>query len=308
VPPYAFEPVRLPVASYLSREELRMMFERWRAPLWHACESICRIAVVAAVVLSSTLFVVAPAYAQTAESGVGPPPGVDPFCDVQVEMAGWDVQKNAENATSDRYVAALYTLGKKLAARLVLVTANEAFSVRVPSLVTFKLPNENVTSLFMIAFPKAVEVKDAYVESYSADGAPEVHCLPEPFRLGQYDYAKLGLKKPDPALTKRYFLFPAIFKEKLAVTNCGAPDRDAIVTHAVQPDGIENLDKTRTAIVAVYVDATGHIAKTYLTQSSGIDITDEQAQAAAIDSTYMPALMHCIPVNEPYLFTAEFDK
>ncbi len=50
------------------------------------------------------------------------------------------------------------------------------------------------------------------------------------------------------------------------------------------------------------------VAKTYLTRSSGIDITGEQAQAAAIRSTYLAALMHCMPVNQAYLFTAEFDK
>lgn len=284
------------------------MFDRWRALLWHACEFVCPTRAVAAVLLSSIVFAAAPAYAQTVHYGEGPPPGTDPFCGISISVASWDVKKNAESATSDRLLAAMYTQGKKLAGRLVLFTDTQALSVNVPPLMTFKLSTENVTSEFIIALPKAMHVNHAYVEAYSQDGAPEVQCAVEPFKLGQFDYATIGLRKPDPASIKHYFTFPATFKEKLPVTNCGAPDRDAIVTHAVQPDGIENLDKTRTAVVAVYVNATGHIAKTYLTQSSGIDVTDEQAQAAAITSTYQPALMHCMPVNAAYLFTAEFDR
>ncbi|HEY1680181.1 MAG TPA: energy transducer TonB [Candidatus Tumulicola sp.] len=283
------------------------MFERWRALLWRGCESIRPIGVVATLLFASS-FAASPAYAQSVHYGDGPPPGVDPFCGVSLSMAGWDVKSNAESATSDRLLATLFTQGKKLSARLVLMTATEAFSVHVLPLMTFKLVSENGTSQFLIALPKAVEVKNAYIESYSADGAPEVQCAIEPFKLGQFDYATVGLNRPSPALLNHYITFPATLKEKLPVTNCGAPDRDAIVTHAVQPDGIENLDKMRTAIVAVYVDATGQIAKTYLTRSSGIDVTDEQAQAAAIRSTYQPALIHCMPVNAAYLFTVEFDK
>jgi hypothetical protein len=284
------------------------MFERWRAPLWHACESIYSVGIVAAAFLLSILIAPARVDAQTLLNWDGPPPGTDPFCGVSLTMTGWDVKKNAESAVSDRLLATLYTQGKKLSAHLVLITATEALSVHVLPLMTFKLKTENGTSQFLIALPKAAEVKDAYVESYSTDGGPEVQCVAEPFKLGQSEFAKLGLNKPSPAYLNHYLTFPATLKEKLPVTNCGAPDREAIVTHAVQPDGIENLDKTRIAIVEVYVDATGHIAKTYLAQSSGIDVTDEQAQAAAIRSTYQPALMHCIPVNAAYLFTAEFDR
>jgi hypothetical protein len=267
-----------------------------------------RVIMVVALLMGIVTAKATPAYAQTVHYGDGPPPGTDPFCGISISVASWDVKKNAESATSDRLLAAMYTQGKKLSGRLVLFTDTQALSVNVPPLMTFKLSTENVTSEFIIALPKAMRVNHAYVESYSQDGAPEVQCAVEPVKLGQFDYATIGLTKPDPASIKHFFTFPATFKERLPVTNCGAPDRDAIVTHAVQPDGIENLDKTRTAVVAVYVDTTGHIAKTYLTQSSGIDVTDEQAQAAAIRSTYQPALMHCMPVNAAYLFTAEFDQ
>jgi hypothetical protein len=284
------------------------MFEMRRAPLRHAGESIGLTTVVAAALLSSVLLAGAPAYAQTAVFGDPPPFGVDPFCGVSLSIAGWDVKTNAESAMSDHVLAKLVTSGKKLSAQLVLMSPTEAFSVRVPPLPTYKYATGNVTPEFFIALPKKAEIDRAYVESYTIDGAPETQCMVEPVVLGRFAYSVIGLAKPDRAMLPHYLSFIAAVKERLPATGCGAPDRDAIVTYAEQPDGIENLDKTRIAVVAVYIDATGHVAKTYLTRSSGIDITDEQAQAAAIRSTYLPALMHCMPVNQAYLFTAEFDK
>ncbi|MEO7203155.1 MAG: hypothetical protein ABI431_09540 [Candidatus Tumulicola sp.] len=284
------------------------MFELRRAALRHAGGSIGIAGVVAAALLSSVLLAGAPASAQTAVFGDPPPFGIDPFCGVQLSIAGWDVRKNAESAMSDHLLAKLTTSGKNLSAQMVLMSPTEAFSVRVPPLPTSKYATGNVTPEFFIALPKNAEINRAYVESYTIGGAPETQCLVEPLELGRFGYSVLGLVKPDRAMLPRYLSFPAAIKEKLPATDCGAPDREAIVTHAEQPDGIENLDKTRIAVVAVYIDATGHVAKTYLTRSSGIDVSDAQGQAAAIRSTYQPALMHCMPVNQAYLFTAEFDK
>src|SRR5580698_2153576 len=114
------------------------MLEGWRAPLWLARESIRPLGFIATAFLLSILFAAAPAYAQTAHYGSGPPPGTDPFCGVSISAASWDVTKDAESATSDHLLAAMYTQGKKVSARLVLFTDTQAFAVHVMPLMTFK--------------------------------------------------------------------------------------------------------------------------------------------------------------------------
>jgi hypothetical protein len=251
---------------------------------------------------------VLPAAANPIDDGPGPPTGVDPFCGAQLSVAQWDFAKNAEAASSDRLIVAMFAGGKKISATLVLVSERYTLSVDVPTRKEYPVEGGSSTEQFYIALPIKMHVKYAYVESYAIDGGKQTECSVEPFKLGQYEFAKLGFAKPDRRFRQAYPTVGTTFEKSLPLTTCDTPDADAVVVHAAQPDAIPNLDKTRTAVVAVYVDERGLVAKTYVTRSSGIDVADDEAQEAAMHSVYRPALVHCVPVNAAYLFVAEFDK
>ncbi|HET7815475.1 MAG TPA: TonB family protein [Candidatus Baltobacteraceae bacterium] len=94
-------------------------------------------------------------------------------------------------------------------------------------------------------------------------------------------------------------------------TNCDPAALDVEANETVSPDfplaaeGV--LSAPVTVTVKVSVNADGKPIATTVKASSGIQVLDAAASAAASNSTFFPAVRGCVRVPSTYLFTVTYD-
>ncbi len=152
----------------------------------------------------------------------------------------------------------------------------------------------------VVTLPKPAAVRYAYVDSYRIDGGAETSCASEP--AAARSWANGHPPRPRPNSRR----FAAVSKGSLPPLPCGKTFADARVTRAFQPAGI-NTTHTNTVDVGVFVDSAGHPVQAWVQKSSGIDVADSRAVAAAQHSQYAPATFLCTPVVSEYIFRVDFD-
>jgi TonB family protein len=93
----------------------------------------------------------------------------------------------------------------------------------------------------------------------------------------------------------------------VAETNLPATcDRDVSVVNPVAPDIPENASHaTASAVARVTVDSDGRPAGAKIVRSSGIEAIDAATVAAAMKSTYSPAVRQCKATTGTYLFRVD---
>ena len=114
------------------------------------------------------------------------------FCPARAAVVPWDAVTNAPSQTTvtDRYVIQLWTTAKHSAdARVILVTATEAYSVRVVADVAAGAGNMSPSHPVAVAFEHPVELRYNYVDSVGVDGAAATVCPSYVEAVHSYDPA-----------------------------------------------------------------------------------------------------------------------
>src|SRR5215469_17635158 len=109
-----------------------------------------------------------------------------------------------------------------------------------------------------------------------------------------------------------HLVFAAVVAQATpAQTPCAQPNYGAQVTTAMNPDYPDSARKLELGpvhvLVDVSVDANGRISATKIAHSSRNPAIDNAAMIAARQSTYAPAVIHCIAADSVFRFRAEFD-
>jgi hypothetical protein len=287
------------------------MFERWRAPLWHACKSIYSVGVVfalrivriklIALALVAVFFcagiLAADAQTTPAVETAADPSARDPFCAVDVEAAV---------ASPASLVAHLRADGASAGAHLLIFSATEAYAVDVPASALSGLRSIKNTAPFEITFPKPIEAKFIYVDSYRLDGGAETACPTEPREFESKPPATPG-GTPQP--TGPTLHLAAKFVQLLPPGTCGTVYDAATIQIAVSPDFPMSPDVVEGSVrVIVYVDASGRATKAYVLSSSGSKSEENATKDAALKSGYSPSRFYCTPVPGTYVFRADFAR
>lgn len=88
---------------------------------------------------------------------------------------------------------------------------------------------------------------------------------------------------------------------------CAVPFAEATVIHAATPAYPKNNESTGTALIEVDLDSTGALSGTAILRSSGNAALDAAAKAAALKSTFRPAIFACQAQRGTYIFRADFE-
>ena len=112
---------------------------------------------------------------------------------------------------------------------------------------------------------------------------------------------------------KRCFAAPAaaflcFLAYALPARACDVSNRDVSVKDQAQPD-VSNVHPAGklTSVIDVTVGAGGNAAAFRIDRASGNKAMDDAAMRAAKESTYLPKIVDCKPVEAHYFFKLTFD-
>jgi hypothetical protein len=227
------------------------------------------------------------------------PSARDPFCSVDVEAAV---------TSPTTLVAHLRADGASAGAHLIVFSATDAYAVDVPALALSGPRSIKNTAPVEITFPKLIEAKFIYVDSYRLDSGAETACATEPREFESKTSANPAVP-PQPAGATLHLA--AKFVQALPAVTCGSVSDAATIQMAVSPDfprgpGIDSGEGSVRVIV--YVDASGRAAKAYVLSSTASKAEENVTKDAALQSTYAPARFYCTPVPGTYVFKADFER
>jgi hypothetical protein len=227
------------------------------------------------------------------------PAAHDPFCAVDVEAAV---------TSPDSLVAHLRADGASAGAHLVVFSTTDAYAVDVPALALSGPRGIKNTAPIEIMFPKSIEPKFIYVDSYRLDGGAETACPTEPREFQSKTPANPTLA-PQPIGSALHFT--AKFVQALPGVTCGSLNDAATIRMPVSPDfpsgpGIDIAEGSVRVIV--YVDSSGRAGSAYVLSSTASRSEESAAKAAALQSGYAPARFFCTPVPGTYVFKADFAR
>jgi hypothetical protein len=230
------------------------------------------------------------------------PAARDPFCLVDVEAA---------RTSPTSLVAHLRADGASAGAHLVVFSATDAYAVDVPVLALSGPRSIKNTASFEIAFPKPIESKFIYVDSYRLDGGAETACPTEPREFESKIPATPGAVAQPPQPAGSALHLAAKFVQALPAVTCGSVSDAATIRMPVSPDfprgpGVDVADGDVRIIV--YVDASGRATKAYVLSSTASKAEENVTKDAALQSTYTPARFYCTPVPGTYVFRADFSR
>jgi hypothetical protein len=229
-----------------------------------------------------------------------PPEWADPFCSVSDQLIYWDTAKGHGTSDATKHLLGkLFAPGSSVAAHLILLTDTDAYEVQIGRQSLSGTEYFRSSARFLVEFPKDVQIKYSFVDSYKLDDGDEVFCPTEPRAFGK---GKDSLAKFEVEYLPTY---TATYKEALPVLPCGKPYVPATVTRTVATTGVVT-DKPRRVQIAVYLDSKGTIVKTYVYRSSGVDYGDMRAMFAATHAQYAPATFLCTPIVGEYLYTIDY--
>jgi len=174
-----------------------------------------------------------------------------------------------------------------------------------------------------VIFPQAVTIRHAWVatarthgdEFFNWDARGAVTCEPPDFARSKYRNSTRNERKPQAGdETPAPAPPPATAVASAAPfppAVCPEPFVAATVTHPVQPDfpsivESEGFGGTAISEIAVALDPTGKLIDSWIWAKSGYPALDEAALKAARRSKYTGATSYCRPVDETYLFRADF--
>ncbi|MEO7203156.1 MAG: energy transducer TonB [Candidatus Tumulicola sp.] len=221
----------------------------------------------------------------------------DPFCAVDVEAA---------LTSPTALVAHLRADGASAGAHLVVFSATDAYAVDVPALALSGARSIKNTAPFEITFPKPIEAKFIYVDSYRLDGGAETACPTEPREFESKTPANPG---GTPRAVASTLHLAAKFVQMLPPLTCGTVYNAATIQMAVSPDLPMSPEIVEGSVrVIVYVDAKGRATKAYVLSSSGSKYEENATKEGALKSGYTPASFYCAPVPGTYVYRMDFAR
>jgi hypothetical protein len=237
----------------------------------------------------------------------GPPDWIDPFCSVSVGLDYWDVVANAgiDDASSTHLASTTHLLGKlwapgsSVAAHVMLFSDTDEYDVTIPSQPLSGDKYMRVSQQFIVALPKAMHVRYAYVDSYQLRGGSVVNCITEPHAFYK------GIDSAAPLDIKALTTFVAGYKQALPAPICAKTYIHAIVVRWQQPRSFQTT-KMLHAKIAVFLGPDGLPAKSYVYTTTGVRDADLLALEAANRSSYIAADFLCKPVASELLFPVDF--
>lgn len=150
-----------------------------------------------------------------------------------------------------------------------------------------------------VSLPPGDTAQYAFVDSYTLDGGAPVTCASEPSTVRPVAPGSgSSTRSPDEPVD-----IAATLLQPLPALPCGKVYTPPMVVKPFVPRTGNYGNKALTASVHVYIDSNGHLAKSLIYKSSGVDGVDDEAMGSAERSTYKPATLLCTPVVGEYLFT-----
>ncbi len=243
----------------------------------------------------SALLIVAVAFAGAVKSQ--PAQASNYFCGASAFVAPWNAQLDVPLASSQSADYGMYLAVKgkaDVAARLTLITDSEAYAVNVPRLGLHEAKGntDEVSSPFLIRFPKAQRVRYAFVDAVGIDGAAIEDC---PSVVESVE-SETGPDASGDHLGPSPFTLQPKLLQQLPELSCGAVYKPPRMTREL---GVETSffgNTTRHATVRIYLDSDARVVDAEIAESSGVEGIDQLALTDARGSTYEPASFLCTPV------------
>ena len=99
-----------------------------------------------------------------------PPEWADPFCSVSDQLIYWDTAKGHGTSDATKHLLGkLFAPGSSVAAHLILLTDTDAYEVQIGRQSLSGTEYFRSSARFLVEFPKDVQIKYSFVDSYKLD-------------------------------------------------------------------------------------------------------------------------------------------
>ncbi len=220
------------------------------------------------------------------------------FCAASLYTIPWNPGADAPLASSNDayYAVQIYAAAKKsVQTRVTFITGKDAWSATLPSspVKPDATGKDAAPAPVLVEFPKAIDVRYAYVDAVGIDGGAMTNC---PSVVQQVNVYQPRANGSSPHLGSDVAKIDGTFLQKLPPLSCGSVYKEATVRQHVSAPISAYAQTKQPALVDVFVDSTGRVVSTKLARSSGIAGVDANAIASAQATIYNPAMFLCVPV------------